>query len=339
MIDLNTIWFCLIGFLIAGYAVLDGFDLGVGVLHLFARSNDERRINMNAIGPVWDGNEVWLITGGASLFAAFPAVYATTFSAFYLAFMLLLAALIFRAVSLEFSGKVDSPVWRRFWDWSFGLGSLLPSILFGVAVGNILRGMPIDGRGIFHGSFLGLLNPYAVLIGLLSLFMFVMHGALYMTLKTDGELRDRMSRWASGAWIGFVILYVVATISSIFACRYLFEGMPGNPLSWIFLVVLLTALVLIPISIKDKKYFRAFMASAVNILCIISLSAVSIFPRLVPSSMSPADSLTVYNASSTPRTLTVMLIIALIGMPLVIAYSTYIYRVFKGKTVLGEESY
>ncbi len=339
MIDLNIVWFALIGILITGYAILDGFDLGVGVLHLFAQDDRERRINMNAIGPVWDGNEVWLITAGGALFAAFPPVYATVFSGFYLALILVLAALIFRAVSLEFRGKVDSTGWRRLWDWSFGLGSLLPSILFGVAVGNILRGVPINGDGMYTGSFLGLLNPYSILIGLLSLVMFVMHGALYMTLKTYGELCQRMSRWASSSWIGFVMIYLLTTLYTFFEARHLLENIFNNPLLWLFLIILLGAIVCIPIALKAKRYFRAFLSSSVTVACLIGIAAVSMFPKVVPSITDPAYSLTIYNASSTPRTLTAMLIIALIGMPIVIGYTAYIYRVFKGKTVITEDSY
>ncbi len=248
-------------------------------------------------------------------------------------------ALIFRAVSFESRGKVDSPGWRRFWDWSFGLGSLIPAILFGVAVGNILQGLPIDADGTFTGSFPGLLNPYAILIGILSLVLFVMHGALYMTLKTDGEPRNRMGRWASGAWIVFVFLYVLATIFTIFVARYLFDGVLVNPLFWILFIVLLAAIVYLPVALKAGRYFHAFLSSSLVIITMIGLAAVSVFPRMVPSSINLANSLTIYNASSTPRTLTVMLIIALIGMPLVIAYSVYIYWVFKGKTVITEESY
>ena len=339
MIDLNTVWFALIGVLFTGYAILDGFDLGVGVLHLFARNDEERRINMNAIGPVWDGNEVWLLTGGGALFAAFPPVYATVFSSYYLVLILLLAALIFRAVSLEFRGKIDSPGWQRLWDWSFGLGSLLPAILFGVAVGNILRGLPIDESGAFTGSFLGLLNPYSILIGVLSLFMLVMHGALYMTLKTDGSLQARMSKWASGASIGFVVLYLLATISTALVSPFLFDGVLKSPRFWVLFLLLVAAVIYIPLALKGEKYFRAFMSSSITIACLIGLAAVSLYPRLVPSITNLAYSLTVYNSSSTPRTLTVMLIIALVGMPVVIGYTAYIYRVFKGKTVITEESY
>ena len=339
MIDLNITWFILIGILLTGYAILDGFDFGVGILHLFAKNNDERRINLNAIGPVWDGNEVWLLTGGGALFAAFPSVYATVFSGFYLAVMLILAALIFRAVSLEFRGKVDSPGWQRFWDWSFGLGSLLPAVLFGVAVGNILRGIPLDENGVFVGSFLGLLNPYSILVGVLSLVMFTLHGALYMTLKTDGELRDRMSKHASGLWIALIIVYFLTTIYTFFAAGYLFQGLLSTPLFWVLFIFLLAALVYIPIGLKSGSYFKTFLASSITIACMINIAAVSLFPRLVPSIIDLSYSLDIYNASSTLRTLTVMLIMALIGMPIVIGYTIYIYRVFKGKTVITDDSY
>ena len=339
MIDLNTTWFALIGLLITGYAILDGFDLGVGVLHLFARDNTERRINLNAVGPVWDGNEVWLLTAGGALFAAFPPVYATVFSGFYIAIMLLLAALIFRAVSLEFRGKIKSPGWQRLWDWSFGLGSLLPSILFGVAVGNILRGVPIDANGLYAGSFLELLNPYSILIGVLSLVMFVMHGALYMTLKTDGELRDRMTRWASGAWIAFVVVYLLATLYTIFEAPHLMESIFSKPLLWVFLLALLVSAAYLPVALKVQRFFRAFLSSSVVIASAIGIAAVSMYPSLVPSSIDAAYNLTTYNASSTPHTLMTMLVIALIGMPIVIFYTIYIYRVFMGKTVITEESY
>lgn len=339
MIDLNTVWFLLIGVLITGYAILDGFDLGVGVLHLFAKSNEERRLHLNAIGPVWDGNEVWLLTGGGALFAAFPVVYATIFSGFYLALILLLVALIFRAVSFEFRGKVNSPGWQKLWDWLFGLGSLLPAVLFGVAVGNVLRGVPIAENGNYLGTFLQLLNPYAILIGILSLVMFVMHGALYMAVKTEGEYQARMSKWASGSWIALVAVYFLATFYTFFAAPFLFENILSKPLFWIFFILLLLAIIYIPIAIKAGQYPRGFFASCATITMMIGLAAVSLFPKLVPSNIDLANSLTIYNASSSHLTLTVMLIIALIGMPIVLAYTIYIYRVFKGKTVIGEDSY
>lgn len=337
--DLNTIWFLLIGVLFIGYAILDGFDLGVGVLHLFARDDHERRVHLNAIGPVWDGNEVWLLTGGGALFAAFPIVYATVFSGFYIAVMLLLTALIFRAVSLEFRGKVDSPAWKRFWDWAFALGSLLPAVLFGVAFGNLLRGIPLDAEQNFTGTFFTLLNPYAVLVGVLTLALFTMHGAAYLALKTEGELKARVVRLITPLWITTMVLYVAATLATIFVSGFLFEGVLGNPLSWILFILLLSGALTIPVAVKAARFGRAFLASSAMITGMIGLSALSLFPRLVPALDTPAYSLTIYNASSSQTTLQTMLIIALIGMPLVIAYTIFIYRAFKGKVVITGDSY
>lgn len=339
MIDLNTIWFILIGVLITGYAILDGFDFGVGILHLFAKNNNERRLSINAIGPVWDGNEVWLITAGGAMFAAFPIVYATVFSGFYIALMLLLTALIARSVSIEFRGKVESPKWHKIWDWSFGLGSLLPAILLGVAVGNILRGVPVNAEGMYAGTFLGLLNPFAIMVGVLSMVMFIMQGALYLSLKVEGDYQDRIIKNASSAWIAFVVIYLLTTMFAFFEANFLFIGMTSAPLFWIFFILLLVAMVLIPIEIKSKKYFRAFLSSSLSIACMIGLAAVSLYPRLVPSSIDLAHSLTIYNASSTPKTLTTMLIITLIALPFVLGYTVFIYRIFKGKTVITSDSY
>jgi cytochrome d ubiquinol oxidase subunit II len=337
--DLNSIWFWLIAVLIIGYAILDGFDFGVGVLSLFGRDEKERRIHFNAIGPVWDGNEVWLITGGGALFAAFPIVYATVFSGFYLALMLLLTALIFRAVSFEFRNKVESPVWRRAWDWAFGLGSLLPAVLFGVAVGNILRGVPIDASGNFLGTFLGLLNPYSIGVGLLSLVLFTMHGSIYLAIKSDGELRDRCQKWASHLWMDYVILYVIITVWTWLASPFLFEKSTNSPFFYIFMIVLLSAIVYLPVLLNAGKFNRAFFASSLAITMMLGQMALSLYPRLVPSSIDLYYSLTIYNASSSPLTLQTMLVIALIGIPIVIAYSIFIHYVFRGKVEITEESY
>jgi cytochrome d ubiquinol oxidase subunit II len=339
MIDLNLIWFILIAVLIIGYAVLDGFDLGVGIIHLFTKDEKEKRININAIGPVWDGNEVWLITAGGALFAAFPMVYATVFSSFYIALMLLLTALIMRAVSFEFRGKVESKSYKNIWDSAFGYGSLFISLLLCVAYGNILKGIPIDSNGIFHGSFIGLLNPYSLLVGLTGVALFVMHGAVYMTAKTEGLQLERMIKWANGAWIVFISLYVITTLATFFYAKYLFEGITSKPLFWIFFLTLLISIALLPVQLKSGKYFRSFLISSLIVVSVIGLSAVSLFPYLTPSSIDLNYSLTAYNASSSQYTLKTMLIIALIGMPLVIAYTVYVYRIFKGKVELTEDSY
>lgn len=336
--DLNTVWFLLVAVLIAGYAILDGFDLGAGVLHLFLRDETERRTVMNAVGPVWDGNEVWLLTGGGALFAAFPPVYATVFSGFYLALTLLLVALILRAVSFEFRGKLESARWRRTWDLAFGLGSAVPALLFGVAVGNVLRGVVIGEAGVTT-TLLGLLNPYALLVGVLGLAMFVLHGATYLGLKTDGALRQRMARTAAAAWVVFIALYAAATVASYFVSPFLFEGWAANPLTWIFFALLLAGCVTGPAAIRAARFGRAFIASAAATASVIALAGLGLFPRLVPARPDLARSLTIYNASSSQHTLTVMLVIALVGMPLVILYTALIYRAFRGKTVLTPESY
>jgi cytochrome d ubiquinol oxidase subunit II len=337
--DLNIVWFGLIAFLLIGYAILDGFDFGVGILNLFAHNNEERRIHMNAIGPVWDGNEVWLLTGGGALFAAFPIVYATVLSGFYLPFIVLFLALMFRAVSFDLRGKVESDQWRTLWDWAFGLGSLLPALLLGIVYGNMLRGIPLDAEGFFKGNYFIILNPFSLLVGITAVVLFTMHGAIYMTMKTENELQTRMHKWANNTWSVFVVLYVVITLYAWLIAPHLFDGTMRSPIFWMLFVLLLNSMIAIPLSLGSKKYGRAFLASSALIFSLIGVSAVSLFPRLVPSSIDLANSLTIYNSSSSPYTLSVMLVIALIGMPIVIGYTIYIYRVFKGKVRITKESY
>jgi cytochrome d ubiquinol oxidase subunit II len=336
---LQITWFLLVGALIAGYAVLDGFDLGVGVLSLFGKSPEERRLHINAIAPVWDGNEVWLVTAGGALFAAFPPVYASVFSGFYLAFMLLLVALIFRAVSMEFRGKVDSDRWRRLWDWGFGLGSLLPGLLFGVTVGNLLMGLPLDAAGNYTGTFIDLLHPYPLIIGLLSLVMFTCHGAHYMAMKSEGELAERMRRWASGAWMAWVVLFAAASLFTFFIAPARMHGLTGNPLFWIVLLALFGALVGMALGLRSAKGGLAFGLSSLAIVAQVALVGLSLYPNLVPGVGAEGLSLSIANASSSDTSLTTMLIIAGVGMPFVLAYTIVIYRIFKGKVVIGPDSY
>jgi cytochrome bd ubiquinol oxidase subunit II len=337
--DLNTTWFLLIGVLLVGYALLDGFDLGVGVMHLFTKSDKHRRINLNSIGPVWDGNEVWLLTGGGALFAAFPPVYASVFSGFYLAFMVLLFALIARATALEFRHQINSPRWQKIWDVTFGIGSLLPALLFGVALGNIMRGVPIDAAGHLDVAFLALLNPYSLLVGLLSLTAFTMHGAAWLNLKTDGEQQAWAQRWASGSWMLFLVIFLVILSMTFFTNQFLLTGMLTNPMAWLFLVLLMAGIILFPIWLRGRKPLPTILATGAQIAGVMGLIAVGLFPTIVPSSLNPDWSLTVYNASSTPLTLKTMLIIALIGVPIMLVYTFWIYFIFRGKTVIEDESY
>ncbi len=337
--DLNTTWFVLVFVLLIGYAILDGFDLGVGVLHLFARDDREQRLHMNAIGPVWDGNEVWLLTGGGALFAAFPPVYAAVFSGFYIALMLLLAALILRAVSMEFRSKLESPGWRRVWDLAFGLGSLVAALLLAVAFANILRGVPIDAHGNYAGTFVGLLNPYSLLVGVTGLVLLVLHGAAYLTLKTEGTLHDRVRRWIPRSWIAFVVLFVASTIASFFAAGHLFDGVFGNPLFWVMAVVLILAIVYVPVASRGGRDFSTLVATSAIIACVMGLGALGMFPNLVRSTLDLSYSLNIHNASSTPLTLKSMFIIAAVGVPIVLVYTVAIYWIFRGKVRLTEESY
>lgn len=330
-LDLNTVWFFLVGVLLIGYAILDGFDLGVGCLHLFSTSDEDRRVQLNAIGPVWDGNEVWLVTGGGALFAAFPDVYATVFSGFYLAFMLLLAALIFRAVAIEFRSKQPMRWWRQLWDVCFSGASFLASLLVGVALGNIAQGIPLDAQHEFVGTFLGLLNPYALLVGALTVALFMMHGAIYLSLKTEGSLHDRVRWWVNRTIIGFVVMYGVTTLVTLLFVPQMAEPIQARP--WLFVLPLAAMLAIanVPREIYYGRDLRAFFSSCFSVAALLGLFGMGIFPNLVISNPHPELSLTIYNAASSPKTLKIMFIIALIGMPIVITYTASIYWIFRGK--------
>jgi len=338
-LDLNTVWFVLVGVLFTGYVMLDGFDLGIGALHLFTKDDAERRTLLNAIGPVWDGNEVWLITGGGALFAAFPNVYATVFSGFYLAFILLLMALIFRAVSIEFRGKQPMRWWRQTWDIGFSAGSLVASLLIGVALGNIAWGIPIDERGEFAGTFPGLLKPYPLLLGVTTVALFMMHGAIYGALKTEGVLHDKLRRWAMRSILIFVICAATTTVATLFYVPHMTERVHANP--WLFTLVLANMLAIanIPREFHHGRDRRAFLSSCAAMISLMALFGLNMYPNLVYSLPNPENSLTIYNAASSPKTLGIMLIIACIGMPLVIAYTVSIYWIFRGKVKMDRTSY
>jgi len=339
MLDLNLIWFILLAVLLAGYIILDGFDLGVGILHPIARTDQQRRVVINAIGPLWDGNEVWLVTFGGALFAAFPEAYACIFSGFYMAFILLLFALIFRAVSLEFRSKLSSRVWRVFWDWSFFASSLVAALLFGVAAGNVLQGLPLNERGDYVGGFIELLNPYAILVGLMTASMFAMHGAIYLYLKTDGELQDRLNTWMWRTFGIFLVMYILTTMYTLVNIPLATANFKQYP--WAAVVVVLTVLAIanIPRCIHWCRPGWAFLSSCATLAAFVFLFAMALFPNLVTNSTPDISSLTIYNAASSPKTLWIMFIFAIFGMPFVLAYTVVIYWTFRGKVQLGDFSY
>jgi len=339
-VDLHVIWFLLLGTLLAGYAVLDGFDFGVGILHPLAKTDHERRLFLNSIGPIWDGNEVWLVVFGGALFAAFPEAYATVFSGFYSAFMLLLFALIFRAVSIEFRSKMKSAGWRRAWDTAFFASSFLASLLFGVAVGNGMVGIPLDNRGVFIGSFFDLLNPYALLAGLVTVAMFAMHGAIYLFLKLPhGEARDRVRGWMWHTWGVFLVLYILGTMYTLVAIPRATVNFEEHP--WAVAIVLLNVLAIanIPRSVHLDRPIQAFASSTLTIVCLVFLFGMALFPNLVTANNDALNTLTIYNAASSSGTLRTMFIIVLIGMPFVLTYTVAVYWTFRGRVELGEHSY
>ncbi len=345
--DLNLLWFMLLGVLLTGYAILDGFDLGVGILHLGARGNEERRIFLNSIGPLWDGNEVWLVTFGGALFAAFPHAYATAFSAYYLPFMLLLVALIGRAVSMEFRSKRDAPSWRRFFDLCFCGASALAALLFGVAVGSAMKGLPIGADMEFSGSVLDMLGPYPVLVGLLVVALFAMHGSIYLYLKTEGELQRRIHGWMWSTFGVFMVLYVLTTIYTLVDVPHAIRNFREYPWTWIVVVLNVLAVANIPRAIHLGRPAYAFVSSCACIAALVFLFGAALYPHLLISSAAiPAGasfnaewSLDIYNAASSQKTLAIMAIIAAIGMPFVLAYTIAIYWTFRGKVELGKFSY
>jgi len=337
--DLNTIWFILVGVLFTGYAMLDGFDLGIGALHLFTKKDEERRVLLNSIGPVWDGNEVWLVTGGGALFAAFPNVYATVFSGFYLAFYLLLAALIFRAVAIEFRSKQPMRWWRQTWDIGFSAGSTVSSLLIGVTLGNLAWGIPIDANGEFAGTFLGLLRPYPLIVGITTVALFMMHGAIYGVMKTEGALHDKLRVWAMNSIIFFVICAATTTMTTLLYVPHMTARVHDNP--WLFSLVLANMLAIanIPREFHHGRDWRAFLSSCAAMISLMTIFAIDQYPNMVFSWPHPEDSLTIYNSASSSKTLGIMLVIACIGVPIVIAYTICIYWIFRGKVKMDRMSY
>jgi cytochrome d ubiquinol oxidase subunit II len=337
--DLNTVWFILVGVLLTGYAMLDGFDLGVGALHLFVKKDEDRRIFLNAIGPVWDGNEVWLVTGGGALFAAFPMAYATVFSGFYLAFMALLCGLIFRAVAIEFRSKESWGWWRQMWDIGFALGSVGSSFLIGVAMGNILVGIELDARGNYIGGFWALLNPYAVLLGLTTIALFTMHGSIYLVMKTEGELQARVRRWVNRTIGIFLFFYIILNVATLVFAPHILEILRARP--WLLAVFAFNVLVVmnIPRQIHKGNDFAAFLSSCGAMILLMALFGLTVYPNMVLSMPNPENSLNIYNAASTAKTHFIMLIMAIIGVPVVLAYTVSVYYIFRGKVKLTPHSY
>jgi cytochrome bd ubiquinol oxidase subunit II len=340
-LSIQLFWFALLGVLMAGYAILDGFDLGVGVLHLFVRKDAERRVLMNSIGPLWDGNEVWLVVFGGAIFAAFPRAYAAAFSGFYTPFMMVLAALIFRGVSMEFRSKQEWLWWRSFWDVAFFAASTLATFLFGAVVGNCIHGLPLGADGDFIRSpdFRDLFGLYPVVIGLFAVATFAMHGSIYLYLKTDGELQKRIHGWIWKTFGIFLAMYVVATIFTMTTNQRSLEKFRDYPWMWIVVALNVLAIANIPRAISLNKPFYAFLSSSATIAAFTFLFGMTLFPNMIVSTVDPTNNLTVARAASSEKTLWIMAGVALLGMPFVATYTATIYWVFRGKVQVGKFSY
>lgn len=337
---LNIIWYVLFVVIIAGYLILDGFDLGVGILHLLVGRNDtERRLTLNSIGPIWDGNEVWLIVGGGVLFAAFPLAYASLFSGFYLAMMLVLLFLILRTVAIEFRSKREPKGWRTLWDVVFSLSSLLIALLLGVAFGNIITGLPLDTDGNITISLFDLLKPFPLLVGITAVSMMAMHGAIFLIMKTGADLQRRIIDLTPRLMVIFFILNTLVVAAVLFFQDQTMENYNSSLLLGLFPAIALVALIVAWQMVRRERYFLAFVASSAMIALLLFSGAIGLYPNLLISSIDPANNLTIETAASAENTLQVMLIITLIGLPFVLAYTAGVYYFFRGKTELSAESY
>jgi cytochrome bd ubiquinol oxidase subunit II len=360
---LRLIWWLLLGVLLIGFAATDGFDMGVGALLPFvAKTDTERRVAINTIGPVWEGNQVWFILGGGAIFAAWPALYALSFSGFYLAMFLVLFAMILRPVGFKYRSKRESATWRRNWDWALFVGGAVPALIFGVAVGNTLEGVPFhftdDLRPIYEGTLFGLLNPLALYCGLVSLSMLVMHGAAWLTFKADGAVADRAAAIGSKAAVIAALLFASGGVLIWFGLLggyevtspIVWDG-PSNPLGktvvvngqawlhnlrhtpWLFVVPALgiVAPLLAALGFRARKAGLTFLMSKLGVACIIATVGLAMFPIILPSSSNPNESLAVFDASSSRATLRNMLIATVVFLPMVLAYTAWVYSVLWGK--------
>jgi cytochrome d ubiquinol oxidase subunit II len=345
----DTFWFIAVALMITLYVLLDGFDLGAGTIHLFAAKNEqERRTILRAIGPVWDGNEVWLIAGGGTLFFAFPMLYASSFSGFYLPLIIVLWLLIIRGLSVELRGHINDPLWASFWDGMFFIGSTLLTIFFGAALGNVVRGVPLDEDGYFFQPLWtdfspfseppGILDWYTVLMGLLALTTLVVHGANYIAVKTENRLNARSRRISRFAWVALVVLTVLGTIATFWVSPWMLESFGARPYGYVLPLVAVAGLIGIIVFNVRERDREAFLASSAYIVGMLTSTVFAVYPRVLPA-VNPENSLTITNAAASDYGQAVGLIWWSIGMVLAVVYFVVIYRLFRGKVRLEDEGY
>jgi cytochrome d ubiquinol oxidase subunit II len=336
----EALWYCVLVIAVLAYTVLDGFDLGVGALHLFSRTDEQRRLFLNSIGPFWDGNEVWIVIILGGLFAGFPDVYATVLSGFYTLMMVLIAGLMFRAAAIEFRSKRPSKRWRSLWDTVFSISSIAVAFTVGVILGNLVTGVPINGSQDYVGIFTDLFRPYPILVGITAVALLAMHGSIYLLMKLEGEALAMVRRWMPRTIVLFLFFYGVTTIATLIHIPRMTQPFADQPLLAIFPILSLIAILNVPIQAQRERYGWAFLSSCASISLLLVLFAIGTFPTIVYSTLDPAvNSLTIYNTASTHKTLQILMLIVLLGVPMVLAYTAWIYRMLRGKVQLDHMSY
>lgn len=343
-----TLWFYIVAVMVAVYVVLDGFDFGAGILNLFvAKTDDERRSVIAAVGPYWDGNEVWLLAGGGALFFAFPKAYASGFSGFYLPLTMVLWLLMMRGLAMEFRSKEESSLWRGFWDSALFLSSALMTIVLGAALGNVIRGVPLNSDGYFSGPLFtnfmpgdhpGVLDWYTVTIGLFAMAVLTLHGALYLRLKLEGDVQARCERAARSMWGAVIVLGVLATVATEVVRPELFASIFGRPIAIVLGAAFLACFAAIPVTMKRPNQTTPFIASGVFIATMLAATAVGAFPVLLHSTLNPADDITVANAKTGDLSMNIGAVIWFVAITLTVVYFIYLFRTFAGK-VKAEDSY
>lgn len=338
-IFLQYFWYCIIYFALFAFAALDGFDLGVGILHPSARTDRERRVYLNAIGPVWDGNAVWLIIVGGGMLAGFPSAFASIFSSFYNLVIALLGGIVFRAVAIEFRSKRPSQTWRATWDYLFFFASLLISVCVGFILGGLIAGIPLDSDGVFQGTFSSFFSFFSIVFAVTVVSLFLMHGAIYLMMKTEESLQSYIRKWGLFACIFFVLCYALMTISAWFLQPHLVVIFKNHP--WLISIAGLDACSILALlhCVYHQRPRMAFVFSSLNILFLFSLCALGNFPSIIRSTLGSPEGVTLFNASASQKTLTVLFIIVVIGVPFVLGYSYWLYKTFRGKVVIDSHSY
>lgn len=339
-IDYPTLWYLVVGLLFSGYAILEGFDYGAGAWHLFFRNDESRRIAINAIGPLWDANQVWLIIGGGALFAGFPVMYATMLSAMYIPFMLFLVLLVLRSAAIKFRSAEEMKWWRTAWDYIYFISNTLIAFLLGVVLGNVLQGFAIGPNYAYQGGiFFTFLSPYALMTGFTTLFLFMTQGAIFLLLKTEGRLHARLTFLLRKGMIFFIISFSITSLYTLIFIPGVTDNFRENPVFFIIPLLAFLAVANVPRLVSKKKYFHALLFSSLTMAFLLMLVAFQLYPTLLISTLNPEYSITIYNAASSQKSLGIMLTIVLIGAPLLAFYFLFLYRTFHGKVKLDDTSY